>query len=127
MKKRYILLIVFIGLIVFGSIMAFTRPVLPVISLPGECYPGTAGIPVFNCVTNTAVTTLVAWIIVAALGLSLRARSRSADEVPTGFYNFFELIVDGALGYATRVGGRAKAKKFFPLFLTIILSVLVAN
>jgi len=127
MKKRYVLLIVIIGLIVFGTVLAFTRPVTPVIQLPGECYPGTTGLPLFGCLTNTFVATIVAWIIVAAIGLSLRARSRSADEVPTGFYNFFELIVDGMLSYATGVTGRAKAKQFFPLFLTLILYILVAN
>jgi len=127
MKKRHVLLITFVGLIVFGSVISYTKPVLPVIQLPGECYPGTRGLPLFNCVTNTFVATIVAWVIVAALGLSLRARSRSAEEVPTGFYNFFEFVVDGALNYASGVAGRSKAKLFFPLFLTIILYVLVDN
>lgn len=127
MKKRYILLLVIVGLIVFGTVLTFTRPVTPVIQLPGECYPGTRGLPLFGCLTNTFVATVVAWVIVAAIGLSLRARSRSADEVPTGFYNFFELIIDGALNYATGVAGRKKAKQFFPLFLTLILYILVAN
>jgi F-type H+-transporting ATPase subunit a len=126
-KKRYILLLVFVGLIVFGSVVPFTQPVLPVIQLPGECYPIASDIPLVGCITNTFVTTVVAWLIVAAIGLSLRARSRSADEVPTGFYNFFEMVIDGALGYATGVAGRKKVKMFFPLFLTIILYVLVAN
>lgn len=127
MKKRYILLIVFLGLIVFGTIIAFTRPALPVIQLPGECYPGTRGIPLFNCLTNTFVTTIVAWVIVLAIALSLRARSRTADEVPTGFYNFFEMIVEVGTNYSTNLAGYKKAIHFFPLFLTLILYILVAN
>ena len=127
MKKRYILLIVFLGLVIFGCFISYTKPVLPVIQLPGECYPETRGTPLFNCVTNTAVTTLVAWLFVAILAISLRARSRTADEVPTGFYNFFETIIDGGLNFATNMAGRKKAKEFFPLFVTLILYILVAN
>lgn len=127
MKKRYILLLVFLGLIVFGTVIAFTRPVLPVIQLPGECYPGTRGLPLFGCLTNTFVTTVVAWVIVLAIALSLRARSRTADEVPTGFYNFFEMIIESGLNFSTNLAGYKKAKQFFPLFLTLILYILVAN
>ena len=128
MKKRYILLIVFIALIVLGSVIAFTRPVLPVISLPGECYPGTAtGFDYFPCVTNTLVTTFVAFSIVTIMVLALRAKSRTADEVPTGFYNFFEMIIEGGYKYATGLSGSKKAKDFFPLFMTLILYILVAN
>ena len=127
MKKRYILLLVFLGLIVFGTVIAFTRPVLPVIQLPGECYPGTRGLPLFGCLTNTFVTTVVAWAIVLAIALSFRARSRTADEVPTGFYNFFEMIIESGLNFSTNLAGYKKAKQFFPLFLTLILYILVAN
>jgi F-type H+-transporting ATPase subunit a len=126
-KKRYILLIVFIGLILFGCVFTYTQPELPVIQLPGECYPGTRGLPLFDCVTNTGVTTVLAWLIVAILGLSLRARSRTSDEVPTGYYNFFEMIIDGGLNFATGLAGRKKAKEFFALFVTLILFILVAN
>lgn len=128
MKKRYILLIVFIGLIVFGTVIAFTRPVLPVIQLPGECYPGTAtGNDLFPCVTNTTVTTIVAFSIVTLIVLSLRARSRTADEVPTGFYNFFEMVIESGFNFATNLSGSKRAKDFFPLFMTLILYILVAN
>ena len=34
-KKRYILLIVVILMILFGSIIEYTKPVLPFIQLPG--------------------------------------------------------------------------------------------
>ena len=127
MKKRYILLIVFLGLVFFGCFLSYTQPALPVIQLPGECYPETRGLPLFGCVTNTAVTTVLAWLIVAILAISLRARSRTADEVPTGFYNFFEAIIDGGLNFATGLAGPKKAKEFFPLFVTLILYILVSN
>jgi F-type H+-transporting ATPase subunit a len=126
-RKRYIILLCILGMIVFGSIIAFTAPVLPTIQLPGECYPGTTGIPLIGCITNTFVATILSWIIVAAIGLSLRARSRTADEVPTGFYNLFEAVIEGGLNFATNLAGSKKAKDFFPLFVTLILYILVAN
>ena len=128
MKKRYILLIVFILLLVFGTFVPFTLPVLPVIQLPGECYPGTStGSDFFPCVTNTLVTTIVAFLIVALLVIGLRARSRTADEVPTGFYNLFEFVIDSAFGFAKNLSGNKRAKDFFPLFMTLILYILVSN
>ena len=128
MKKRYILLIVFAALVVFGCFLSYTQPALPVIQLPGECYPGTAtGSDFFPCLTNTLVTTFIAFAIVLIIGLSLRARSRTADEVPTGFYNFFEWIFESALNFATNLAGTKKALEFFGLFFTLILYILVSN
>jgi F-type H+-transporting ATPase subunit a len=128
MKKRYILLVVFVALIFFGCFLSYTQPALPVIQLPGECYPGTVtGNSLFPCLTNTLVTTFVAWLVVLAIALFLRARSRTADEVPTGFYNFFEWIIESGMNFSTNLAGSKKAKQFFPLFFTLILYILVAN
>jgi len=128
MKKRYILLVVFVALIFFGCFLSYTQPALPVIQLPGECYPGTVtGNSLFPCLTNTLVTTFVAWIVVLAIALFLRARSRTADEVPTGFYNFFEWIIESGMNFSTNLAGSKKARQFFPLFFTLILYILVAN
>lgn len=128
MKKRYILLVVFVALIFFGCFLSYTQPALPVIQLPGECYPGTStGSGLFPCLTNTLVTTFVAWIVVLAIALFLRARSRTADEVPTGFYNFFEWIIESGMNFSANLAGSKKAKQFFPLFFTLILYILVAN
>ncbi len=131
MKKRYILLILIVLMIVFGSVIAYTKPVLPFIQLPGEPYPGTEGLmPAFlfnNAgLTNTFVSTLLAWAIVLLIAFGLRARSRTADEVPTGFYNLFEMIVEGAYNFAQNIAG-PKVKEFFPYFMTFILIILVSN
>ncbi len=128
MKKRYILLLVIVALIVFGSIIAYTSPALPVIQLPGECYPGTAtGFEFFPCITNTLVTTIVAWLVVVIIALALRARSRTVDEIPTGFYNLFEAAVEAGMNFATNLAGTKKAKHFFPLFFTLIIYILISN
>lgn len=126
MKKRYIVILAVLAIIILGSVIPFTRPVRPFIQLPGEIYPGTGGVPVFGGLTNTFMSALVAWIVVVILGLSLRARGRTADEVPTGFYNFFEMVIEGAYNFAENIVG-PKVKDFFPLFMTFLLYILVTN
>ena len=128
-KKRYILLICFLGLLVFGCFFSYTLPALPFIQLPGEVYPPTHGSYLLGIkgLTNTFVAALVAFVVVLVMGLSLRARSRSSDEVPTGFYNFFELIIEAGMNFATNLAGAKKARDFFPIFITLILYILVAN
>lgn len=125
-KKRYIILLCVVGMIVFGTVIAFTKPVLPFIQVPGEVLPGTEGFPLGNGLTNTFVATVLTWIIIALLALGLRARKRSAEEVPTGFYNFFEMLVEGFYGFAERIAG-PKVRSLFPYFMTFTLIILVAN
>ncbi|MFZ0548734.1 MAG: F0F1 ATP synthase subunit A [Candidatus Promineifilaceae bacterium] len=133
MKKRYIIYVCFFLLIIFGFGMFGlpTKPVLPTIQLPGEvifAWPEGSALRQFfgGGFTNTMVGTIITWIIVLGLVLSLRARSRTADEVPTGFYNFFEMIVEGAYGFVEGAAGKW-AKTFFPYFMSFILVILIAN
>lgn len=129
-KKRYIIILCVIGLIVLGNVVAYTRPVLPFIQLPGEIWPGTKDMPiigtVFGGLTNTFVSTLMAWTIVVVIALSLRARKRSADEIPDGLYNFHEMIIEGAYNFAERIAGQ-KARVLFPLFMSFLIIILTAN
>ncbi len=129
-KKRYIILLCIVLLVVFGSIVAFTKPVLPFIQLPGEPYPGTQKLPVigpvFGGITNTFVASLVAYALILLLVVVLRAGSHTADEVPTGFYNFFEMVIEGAYNFSENIAG-SKIKDFFPYFMSFILIILVTN
>ncbi|GMQ77582.1 MAG: F0F1 ATP synthase subunit A [Anaerolineae bacterium] len=130
-KKRYIIFACIILLIVFGSIIPQTRPALPTIQLPGEVYPGTQDLPVigdiFGGITNTFISAVVAWILVMIIGISLRARSRTPDEVPSGFYNLFEWLVEGMQNYSINMSGAKKARDFLPFFITFLLYILLAN
>lgn len=130
-KKRYIILLcVLLMIVISTNLIPILRPVRPFIQLPGEVYPGTQNWPVigeiFGGLTNTFVSSVLAFIIVIIIGFLLRARSRTADEVPTGFYNFFEMIIEGAYNFAENIAG-PKVKDFFPYFMTFILYILVAN
>ncbi|WP_374687328.1 F0F1 ATP synthase subunit A [Promineifilum sp.] len=130
-KKRYILLLLIVLMVVFGSVIAYTKPVLPFIQLPGEVWPGTEGLlPQFlfngTGITNTFASTLLAWLVILLLIVLVRGRSRTADEVPTGFYNFFEMIIEGAYNFAQNIAG-PKVKEFFPYFMSFILIILLSN
>jgi F-type H+-transporting ATPase subunit a len=131
-KKRYVVLLCVALMIVLGSIVSVTSPVRPYIQLPGEVYPGTEDWPIVGAITggigltNTFMSSMLAFVIVLVLGLSLRARSRTADEVPTGFYNFFEMLIEGAYNFAENIAG-PKVRDFFPFFMTFLLYILVAN
>lgn len=125
-KKRYVILGSIVLMILLGSIVAITKPVLPVIQLPGEIYPGTASIPLLGGITNTFVATLVTYAIVIIMVLALRARSRTPDEVPTGYYNFFEFLIEGTYNFAKGIAG-AKVRDFYPYFMTFLMVILIAN
>lgn len=129
MKKRYIIILFVIGLLTL-SFVPFIQPVRPFIQLPGEIWPGTKDWPLIGTVlggmTNTFASALFAWIVVIILALSLRAGSRTADEVPTGFYNFFEMVIEGAYNFAENIAG-PKVKDFFPWFMSFIMIILITN
>lgn len=126
MKKRYVILICLILMALFGfDVLGLnTGPVLPVIQLPGEAV--IPKIPVLGSITNTFIATIITYILIAVLVLSLKARSRTADEVPTGFYNFFEMVIEGAYGFVEGAAGKW-APKFFPFFMTFALLIITAN
>ncbi|NKQ34125.1 MAG: F0F1 ATP synthase subunit A [Chloroflexi bacterium] len=143
MKKRYIIYLSVLILVLLGGLMggnilvrftfpASISPVLPVIQLPGEVIMPWPGGKAFlgglfgGGLTNTFLATLVTFALIILLAVSLKPRSRTADEVPTGFYNFFEMVYEGLYGYVQNAAGKW-TKAFFPFFLTFILWILIAN
>jgi F-type H+-transporting ATPase subunit a len=123
-KRRWIaLLLVIAGVIV----MLNWPPVVPVIQLPGEVYPGREifGLPI----TNTFVGSIVVWILIGLLIYFVnRNRPSHGGEVPRGgFYNFFEMAFEGLYGF---IGGIAPIRyldTIFKMFMTIFLIVLLSN
>lgn len=131
MKKRtivYILLLVLIA----QSLFSFIAPVRPFIQLPGEVVWAWPGGKEFlgglfgRGFTNTFLATCLTFVIVTLMAMRLRAKSRSAEEVPSGFYNFFEMLVESLYGYVENAAGKW-AKNFFPFFMTFILWIVVSN
>lgn len=134
MKKRNVIYISVLLLVLFGGLMGkdpisgllkldFSfSPVLPYIQLPGEVVFTLAGIGI----TNTFIATLMTFFVILLIAVILKPKSRTADEVPTGFYNFFEMIIEGAYGYVEGAAGKW-ARDFFPFFMTFILWIVVSN
>lgn len=135
MKKRYIVYLMVLLLLVVGGLfgMGLIPPLTPIIQLPGEVVVRwsrdsfLAGPSAFgDGLTNTFLATVLTFLILLVLGFALRAKSRNPEDIPTGFYNFFEMIIEFAYGYVENAAGKW-AKAFFPFFMTFILWVLVAN
>ncbi len=124
MKKRYIVYALLIFL-VLQSVIAYIAPVRPWIQLPGEIVFG-RGTAVIGGITNTFLATLLTFVLIIILAVVVRPKSRSADEVPTGFYNFFEMLIEMSYGYVENAAGKW-AKTFFPFFMTFILWIVIAN
>lgn len=143
MKKRYIIYLGVLILILFGGIMGLDpisgllgldfsfAPVRPYIQLPGEVWlrwgeTSPLNGPFSYGLTNTFAAAILAFFVILFVAWRVKPRSRSADEVPTGFYNMFELIFEGAYNYVERSAGKW-TKAFFPFFMTFILWILISN
>lgn len=100
----------------------FIRVPLPAISLPAEKIPG---LKIGNFpITNTIVATLIADVTVLLLTFFAVRKMR---EVPQGLQNVMEWILETFDGMLTDIGGKEKARKWLPMFMTILLFLLVAN
>ena len=124
MKKRWIVYVGVLLLLVI-SIVPALRPVRPVIQLPGEIVTA-RGVAVFGGLTNTFIATLLTFFILIILAFAMRAKSRTADEVPSGFYNFIEMIIEMMYGYVEDASGKW-ARTFFPFFGAFIFWIVTAN
>lgn len=85
--------------------------------------------PIFHIGTFPVTNTLIAsWVAIALLvigGLVLGSRMR---DVPKGFQNLVEALVEGMLNLMDGItGSREETKKFFPLIATLFLFILLAN
>ena len=144
MRKRTVIYISTLLLILFGGLMGkdpisgllgleFSfSPVLPYIQLPGEVVIPWANGHEFaggafgGGITNTFIAAMATFVVILLMALLLKPKSRTADEVPTGFYNFFEMVIEGAYGYVEQSAGKW-TRNFFPFFMTFILWIVVSN
>ncbi len=122
--KRWIIL----GLIALGIYAAFLgptylRPVAPVVVLPSE----PIGINIFGFeITNTILATLIADVVLLLLAFTAWRFAKSGNLVPSGVYNFFEMLVEAFWNMAEGSAGKW-ARRFFPITGTIFLLVFTAN
>ena len=123
-KRRWIALFLLIAGI---WITINLPPVIPIIQLPGEVYPGRSilGLPI----TNTLIGSVVAWIILGLLIFYVsRSKPKDGGETPAGgFYNLFEMAFEGLYGFIGGVAGGKYLDFIFKMFMTIFLIVLFSN
>lgn len=86
--------------------------------------------PIFHigsfAVTNSLVVGLIVTLIFATVAWFISRRK--FQEVPSGFQNFMEVLIEGALTFIESVtGNREQAKRFLPLTATIFFFVLLSN
>ena len=87
----------------------------PVIS--GELFPGFV-------LTNTMVAT---WLTILVLTILSFFATRNMKEIPGGLQNVFEVILEFFLNLAESIAGPEKARRFFPLVMTIFIFIMTAN
>ena len=75
-------------------------------------------------ITNTMLATWITIVVLAALAFFATRRLR---EVPRGLQNLLEVIIEYFLNLAETVAGRERARRFFPLIMTIFLFIMTAN
>ncbi len=122
-KRRWVALI----LLIAGILVTLTvPPIIPVIQLPGEKYPG--GGDGFH-MTNSLMGSIIVWILLILLAVYInRKMPKSGDEVPPGgFYNLFELLFEGLYGFILNIVGQKYMRFIFSFFMTIFLIVIVSN
>ena len=93
------------------------------IQLPAESISANPIVGSFN-ITNTMVAT---WVTVIFLALISYVSTRRIQEVPGRLQCLVEAILEFFLRLAESVAGPEKARKFFPLTMTIFLFVVTAN
>ncbi len=122
--KRWII----IALAVIGGYCAFgpvgiLKPIAPLVVLPGE--PTGLSIAGFQ-ITNTILATLLADVVLLLAALGAYRFVKSGKLVPSGFYNFFEMLIEMFWDMAEGSAGKW-ASRIFPLTGTIFLLVFTAN
>ena len=79
--------------------------------------------------TNTFVGSVIVWIVLLLFAVYVsRRRPKDGSEVPPGgFYNMFEMLFEGLMGFVGGIAGGQHFRLIFNVFMTIFLVVLLAN
>ena len=122
--KRWIVLLL-VGLGIYFAFIgpSMFKPISPLVVLPGE----PTGLDFFGFkITNTILATLLTDFLLILMALGAYRFSKSGKEIPEGFYNFFEALVEFLWGSVEGAAGKW-ARRIFIIPATIFLLVFVAN
>ena len=87
---------------------------------PAELLFSILGVPVTNSI-------LTAWVVIAILVLFAFFSTRNMQLMPSGFQNFWELIIELWVGITEQTMGRRRGRRFMPLIVTAFLFILFSN
>lgn len=93
------------------------------IQVPAEPVTSNPLIPSF-VVTNTMVAT---WLVVVFLISVAFLGTRNLKQIPGRFQCLLEVILEFMLNISENVAGQEKARRFFPLVMTIFIFIVTAN
>ena len=118
--KRKFWTIVVVVLLIASVVSRFFAPVPPPhVALSGE--------PIFSngpaWLTNSILMTMIVDVILIILALVTRF---SLKEIPSGFQNVMEAVIETLYGLAESVAGK-NAAKFFPWAATLFLLIILSN
>lgn len=124
--KRWIVLLL-VGLGIYFAFIgpSMFKPISPLVVLPGE--PTGLVIPILEFhITNTILATLLTDLLLILMAIGAYRFVKSGKEIPSGFYNFFEMLVEFLWNSVEGAAGKW-AKRIFIIPATIFLLVFVAN
>src|SRR5439155_6121243 len=87
---------------------------------PAELLFSIFGVPVTNSI-------MTAWVVIAILVLFAFFSTRNMKLMPSGFQNFWELIIELWVGISEQTMGRRRGRRFMPLIATAFLFILFSN
>ncbi len=121
-------LVIFVVAVLGGALgeaigFGFIGAPLAAIHIPAEPVLADPIVPGYT-LTNTVLATWIA--IVVLLIIALKVRSGLSD-VPGRFQGLVEVILEFFLNLAETIAGRERARRFFPLVMSIFLFIFIAN
>jgi F-type H+-transporting ATPase subunit a len=87
---------------------------------PAELLFTILGVPVTNSI-------FTAWVVIAILVLFAFFSTRNMKMLPSGFQNFWELIIELWVGISEQTMGHRRGRRFMPLVATAFLFILFSN
>lgn len=119
-RKVLVPTLIVIGALVILNLLPFPGVVLPEISIPAEPVFDLFGFPITN-------TLLASWLTMIVLVLGSWLITRNLTPVPGRLQGAFEMIIEGMFNLVAGAAGRERARRFFPIVMTIFLFVIVSN
>lgn len=122
-KRIIIILLVVLGAyLAYGPLTVF-HPIKPPVFLLPELLGKIGPIEI----RNSMIGVLLADLVLLWIGFLVWSFNRSGKQVPSGFYNMWEALLEYWWNLVQSIAGHKAAGKLFPLVATIFLLVFSAN